>query len=227
MMSLPGRFQRSIRAFVDRKRPLVRPGSRSQPRKLRFAVQDQADRPLSCICLGGFAKSSDAETASFLVSAIQISAERPWPGVQALRHFVQDVGGLVHPAALLAGDGHSSPAPPRTRSRSANAMCGPCRPPTVHNEQHIIAILFQPWRVAFAGADMRLPAIRRRADDDQQSESCSNWPAFIAKFLSVLGQRNPTQRSIQLNRCPKSEQHSESIIPPPRCRALSGHEDNS
>jgi hypothetical protein len=37
-----------------------------------------------------------------LVSAIHISAVTAWLGLLALRQFAKDVGGLVHPAALLA-----------------------------------------------------------------------------------------------------------------------------
>src|SRR5882762_4062564 len=48
-------------------------------------------------------KASNAASASLLVSAIQIScSDRIGFRLLALRQFVEDVGDLMHPAALLA-----------------------------------------------------------------------------------------------------------------------------
>src|SRR5258705_13609663 len=88
--------------FVVRKLPVL--GRKVVERQQRIAVLDQAiDRSL-VFDLVGFDKGFQCLNGILLGLGHPDLLQRTLGlGVQALRHLVQDVRGLVHPAALLAG----------------------------------------------------------------------------------------------------------------------------
>jgi hypothetical protein len=97
--------------------------------------------------------------------------------VQAVRHLVQDVGGLVHPAALLAGCRphlaerlpEAERAPAFARAGLATAICGavvrPRRFKSSSRSRHDCELSHRPS----VKPTSSLLAFRRRADDDQDA----------------------------------------------------------
>src|SRR5690348_4551285 len=112
-------------------------------------------------------KASNAASASLLVSAIQCPLGFR---LLALRQFVEDVGGLVHPAALLAcGRPQLAERLPEAKSAVGDGEFGRDRQTSVLQiEQQFTSILRALTR-AVGNAEQLLPALRRRADDDQDA----------------------------------------------------------
>ena len=116
-------------------------------------------------------KASNAATASFLVSAIQISCKRPL-GLRllALRQLVQDVGGLVHPAALPAGlRPHLAERLPEAERAVGDGELGRDRQPAPLQIEQQLPPGLRALAHAVGEADQLLLALWRRADDDQDA----------------------------------------------------------
>src|SRR5215468_3022241 len=90
--------------------------------------------------------------------------------MQALRQLVQDVGGLVHPAALLAGcrPHLAERLPEPERAISDRDLRRRCQAATLQIEQQITPRL-GALAHAICEADEFFLAFRRRADDDQDT----------------------------------------------------------
>ena len=124
--------------------------------------------------------------------------------VLALRQLVEDVGGLVHPAALLAGcrPHLAERLPEAERAVGDGKLRRQRQTAALQIEQQITPIVCALAR-AIGEADQLLPAFRRRADDDQDAlrlvlepglaDGCrrprrrrSAWPTDRASATRVL-----------------------------------------
>src|SRR5260370_28411170 len=116
-------------------------------------------------------KASNAASASLLVSAIQISCNaRLAFGCLALRQFVEDVGGLVYPAALLAcGRPQLAERLPEAKRAVGDGEFGRDRQTSVLQIEQQFTPILRALARALGKTEQLLPALRRPADDDQDA----------------------------------------------------------
>src|SRR5450432_3789151 len=116
-------------------------------------------------------KASNASSATALVSAIQISCNAPFGfRLLALRQFGEYVGGLVHPAALLARfrPDLTGGLPEPERAIGDGKLRRHVEPAALQFEQQIAPVL-RTLAGAIGEADQLLAAFRRRADQHQDA----------------------------------------------------------
>src|SRR5258706_10806897 len=114
-------------------------------------------------------KASNAASASLLVSAIQIScSDRLAFG--ALRQFVEDVGGLMHPAALLAcGRPQLAERLPEPKRTVGDGQLGRDDQTSVLQIEQQFTPILRTLACAVGEAEQLLLALRCRADYDQDA----------------------------------------------------------
>src|SRR5882672_5599787 len=115
-------------------------------------------------------KASSASSATALVSAIQISCNARLAFGLALRQLGEHVGGLVHPAALLAGfrPDLTGGLPEPERAVGNDELRRHVEPTPLQVEQQIAPVL-RALAGAIGEADQFLAAFRRRADQHQDA----------------------------------------------------------
>jgi hypothetical protein len=131
-------------------------------------------------------------------------------GVQALRHLVQDIGGFVHPAALLAGcrPHFAERFPEPERAVGDRNLRRRCQAATLQIEQQITPRLCALAN-AIGEADKLLLAFRRRADDDQDALRLLLEPGLLN------GCRRPSnRRSALLTDRASASAHAPRSTPP-------------
>jgi hypothetical protein len=126
---------------------------------------------LSYLTPQAWTKASKAASASFLVSAIPDVLQRPLGfRLLAVRQFVEDVGGFVHPAALAARlRPYLFDRLPESERTIGDRELGTNRQPTPLEIEEQFAPRLRTLAHPVGEADKLLPALGCGSDDDQQA----------------------------------------------------------